>query len=161
MAKIEFKVATIEDAPVIFSLLEKLSQDLDKENEFSGSVKALEKYGFSEPSAFEAILASQNNKPLGLILFFYEFSTWRGKPGLFIQDLYVSPKARGLGLGAGLIKEAIKRGQLKDVVYVDLAVHNSNTDTFGFYENIGFIEINDKKTFLLEGKPFDMMRENK
>ncbi len=46
MAKIEFKVATIEDAPVIFSLLEELSQDLDKENEFSGSVTALEKYGF-------------------------------------------------------------------------------------------------------------------
>ena len=80
--------------------------------------------------------------------------------GLFIQDLYVSPKSRGLGLGAGLIKEAIKRGQLKDVVYVNLAVHNSNTDTLGFYENIGFIEINDKKTLLLEGKPFDMLREN-
>ena len=161
MGKIEFKVATIEDAPVIFSLLEKLSQDLDKENEFSGSVTALEKYGFSEPPAFEAILASQTNKPLGLALFFYEFSTWRGKPGLFIQDLYVSPKARGLGLGAGLIKEAVKRGQSKDIAYVDLAVHNSNTDTFGFYENIGFIEINDKKTLLLEGKPFDMLRENK
>ena len=160
MGKIEFKVATIEDAPAIFSLLEKLSQDLDKEKEFSGSVKALEKYGFSEPPAFEAILASQNNKPLGLALFFYEFSTWRGKSGLYIQDLYVTPKARGLGLGAGLIKEAIKRGQLKDVVYVNLAVHNSNPDTLGFYENIGFIEINDKKTLLLEGKPFDMLREN-
>ena len=73
MGKIEFKIATIEDAPVIFSLLEKLSQDLDKENEFSGSVTALEKYGFSEPPAFEAILAFQNNKPLGLVLFFYEF----------------------------------------------------------------------------------------
>ena len=95
-----------------------------------------------------------------MALFFYEFSTWRGKSGLYIQDLYVTPKSRGLGLGAGLIKEAIKRGQLKDVVYVNLAVHNSNNDTLGFYENIGFIEINDKKMLLLEGKPFDMLREN-
>lgn len=155
MKIITLKIAEKEEAPILCGLLKNLARDLGKENEFSGSAEAIEKFGFSSSPAFEAIIAWQGETAVGFILFFYEFSTWRGQPGVYVQDLFVASQARGLGLGERLTYAAVERAKERGVTYMRLAVHNGNEGGFGFYKAMGFEAVTDETTLLLEGEAFD------
>ncbi|WP_417318617.1 GNAT family N-acetyltransferase [Emcibacter sp.] len=150
MTAIILKRAEKKDAGVLIEMLSQLSRDLNKEYKFSGSVEALEKFGFSDAPAFEAIIAWRDGEALGFILYFYEFSTWRGAPGIYVQDLFVKAEARGLGLGESLTTAAIKRGKEKEAVYMRLMVHGSNEAGFGFYNATGFKAVEGETTMLME-----------
>lgn len=143
-----------KDAPHVLAMLQELARELDKEDENRGSLKALETYGFGSTAAFEAILAWKDDAPVGLILFFYEFSTWRGRPGVYIQDFYVAPEARSTGLGLRLTAAAAARGHKRGATYLRLAVHHGNDDGMGFYLANGFAPVEDETVMLLEGAAF-------
>lgn len=155
MDNINLSVAEKKDASVLFDFLKQLAHGLGKEKDFKGSIEAIAKFGFGTPPAFEAIIAWQGNTPLGFILYFYEFSTWRGLPGIYVQDLFVTSKARGLGLGGRLTSEAIARGKKREATYMRLAVHEGNDLGSKFYQAMGFEAITNETIFLLEGQAFD------
>ena len=157
MSEISLKPATKDDVQVLFDLLSRLARELGKDDEFDGSPKALEKYGFASPPAFEAIIAWRDQEPLGMILYFFEFSTWRGKPGIFVQDFYVRPDARGLGLGRKLTAAAAAAGAAKGATYMELAVHDDNDSGLGFYQANGFVPVEGETVMLLDGEAFKGM----
>ncbi|MFC7050111.1 GNAT family N-acetyltransferase [Emcibacter nanhaiensis] len=155
MTEITYRLAASGDAGVLYDMLRLLAHDLGKEHEFSGSREALLKYGFSETPAFEAIIAWRGEEPLGFILYFYEFSTWRGAPGIYVQDLYVKQEARGLGLGHRLTCAAMALAKKREAVYMRLMVHGDNQAGFGFYNAIGFKAVEGETVMLLEMKDID------
>jgi len=157
MSEISLKHATKEDAQVLHDLLSKLASELGKRDEFRGSAEALEAYGFAAPPAFDAIIAWRGDEALGLILYFFEFSTWRGTPGVYVQDFYVSPSARGLGLGQKLTSAAAHAGAGRGATYMRLAVHDGNDAGMGFYKATGFMQVDDETTMLLDGHDFERM----
>jgi len=155
MSELRLSKAGSDDAPVLFDLLQQLARDLGKEQEFRGSLASLVAYGFASTPAFEAIIAWRGKTPLGFILFFREFSTWRGSPGIYVQDLFVSAEARGAGLGQKLTAAAIEQGRQHGASYMRLSVHGGNEQAFRFYRSLGFKPASNETTLVLEGAPFD------
>ncbi len=99
----------------------------------------------------EVVFACLAEAPVGFALFFHNFSTFLGKPGLYLEDLFVRPAARGRGIGRRLIawlaQEALARGCAR----LDWAVLDWNTPSIGFYQRLGAVALDDWITFRLSG----------
>jgi GNAT superfamily N-acetyltransferase len=99
----------------------------------------------------EVVFACLAEAPVGFALFFYNFSTFLGKPGLYLEDLFVRPEARGRGIGrrllAWLAQEALARGCER----LDWAVLDWNTPSIGFYHSLGAVAQDEWTTFRLSG----------
>jgi GNAT superfamily N-acetyltransferase len=85
------------------------------------------------------------------VLFFREFSSWKGSPGIYVQDLYVSPDMRGTGLGAKLMKAMFEHTRDWGASYCKLTVHADNEIVIPFYEHLGFQLLENEHVLILEG----------
>ena len=125
-----------EDAGHIIKLIKRLAS---YENEPQSSIKITEadiqRDGFSEPKRFECLIAELNEAVVGFALFFNNYSTWEGRPGIYLEDLYVDEKARGLGLGKDLMAALAKLAQERDCKRLELSVLDWNP-TRDFYHAI-------------------------
>ena len=146
---IEIRAARREDAALVHRLLLDLASALGKPEGIRSSVADIERFGFGERPRFEAVLAFEGTKAVGLAVYFYEFSTWRGQPGVYVQDLYVAPRARGRGLGRELIQAVRRRAAEQGVRYVKLTVYDRNPEALAFYHGIGFESCEDELPLVL------------
>jgi GNAT superfamily N-acetyltransferase len=144
-----FRKATSDDARTIQSLLGDLARQDGAQ--MRGTADALRRYGFGANPMFQAVLAEQAGAVTGLVLFFPEFSTLRGCPGVFVQDLYVAAPARGQGLGRRLLAQAMAAAQAWDAAYLALMVDRSNTRARVFYDRCGFADRGDYDMLVLDG----------
>src|SRR5580698_7693528 len=105
----------------------------------------------------EVVFACVAGEPLGFALFFHNFSTFLGRPGIYLEDLFVLPAARGRGLGrqllAWLARTAIERGCGR----LDWAVLDWNEPSIGFYRSLGAVALEDWTTFRLSGSALEAM----
>jgi len=142
--------------PAVHAMLCALSETLDKAEAIRSTEADIERFGFGPSPAFETMLARRAGEPVGLALFFYEFSTWRGRPGVYVQDLYVAAGMRGTGLGRRLLEKVAAHAALRDAVYMRLSVHAGNDEGAGFYQRLGF-DAPDEQVLVLEGDAFASM----
>jgi GNAT superfamily N-acetyltransferase len=131
-------MATRKDLPSILRLLTELAESLGKADEMKASISELERYGFGAQPLFEAVVAFDGAVAVGLAVFFSEYSTWRGTPGVYIQDLYVTREYRGDGLGRELISAVRQRARSWGSSYVKLTVYDGNEQALDFYRRLGF-----------------------
>jgi GNAT superfamily N-acetyltransferase len=117
-----------------------------------GTPQALLCHGFGDRALFHAILAERDGTVLGMALYLPEFSTLRGSPGVLVQDLFVTPDARGLGLGPRLLSQ-VMTAQDWGATYLTLMVDRANTSARRFYERQGFQPRGDYDILVLEGAP--------
>ncbi len=101
-----------------------------------GPEAALRTGGFGPRPLFRAVIAA-NPGPLGMVIYYPDFSTHRGEPGVYVQDLWVDPATRGTGLGRRLLSEAMAQ-QDWGATYMVLGVSPENDLAIGFYMRIGF-----------------------
>jgi ribosomal protein S18 acetylase RimI-like enzyme len=143
------RAATAQDVPVILRFLQAMAAEA---GETVGSTEAsLLAHGFGPTPRFRGLIAEGSAGPLGMVLYFPEYSTWRGEMGLFVQDVYVSPEGRGLGLGRQLLAGAMARADWAPQ-FVTLMVAHSNASARGFYETLGFGLRDDADQLILEGE---------
>lgn len=156
---IEIVSATRDDAGAIHALLRALAAALNRPHDVQSKPEDIAHYGFGLSPVFETILAKRKGIAVGLVLYFYEFSTWRGCPGVYIQDLYVDDSLRGSGLGRRLLAAVSARAQEKQATYMRLSVDVGNDEGLGFYGRLGFTAPHEQ-TLVLEGAHFsDLARE--
>ena len=117
-----------------------------------GTPDALLRHGFGDRPLFHAILAERGDSVLVMALYLPEFSTLRGSPGVLVQDLFVMPQARGLGLGPRLLAQ-VMAAQDWGATYLTLMVDRDNTNARRFYTRHGFQPRGDYETLVLEGAP--------
>lgn len=142
--------AELADAPTLQILLE---EHVHHHGEIlERGVEALETYGFGPKALFRTVLAEHDGKALGFALFYPDFSTLRGKPGVLLQDIYVRPDARGLGLGRKLLARAMQEAQDWDAAFLTLMVDRSNDIAQAFYAKLGFTGRGDYDLLILEGE---------
>jgi GNAT superfamily N-acetyltransferase len=105
----------------------------------------------------EVVFACLDDTPVGFALFFHNFSTFLGKPGLYLEDLFVRPAARGLGIGKRLLvwlaRTALERGCGR----LDWAVLDWNEPSIGFYHRLGGVALDDWTTFRLSGAALERL----
>jgi len=113
LAEITIRPATAEDAEVIHAMLRALAAGLGMADQISSTAEDIRLHGFGERPAFEALIAEQDGEPLGLSLYFSSFSSWNGKRGVYLQDIFVDQRARGTGriTRAGTLRKCVRSCQ--------------------------------------------------
>lgn len=156
--EIEIGGATRDDAPAIHALLRALAVALHRPHDVQSTPDDIARYGFGPSPAFETVIARRDGEAVGLVLYFYEFSTWRGCPGVYIQDLYVDASLRGSGLGRKLLAAVAARAAQRRTRYMRLSVDVGNDEGLGFYGRLGFTAPHEQ-TLVLEGAHFARLSE--
>jgi GNAT superfamily N-acetyltransferase len=143
--------ATPADAATLVALVRELAV---YEREPLSSVKMTEadvlRDGFGPDRRFEALIAEADGRAAGFALFFHNYSTWEGRAGIYIEDIYVSEWARGLGIGRRLVAEVAAIARERGCPRVDLWVLHWNPAR-KFYERMGFTDMSDWTPYRLSG----------
>lgn len=149
------RTATAADAGAIVMLVQALAA---YEHEPPESVKLTEadvlRDGFSEPRRFEALIAELDGAPVGFALYFHNYSTWEGRAGIYIEDLFVLESTRGQGIGRQLITAVAAIAQQRGCPRVDLNVLDWNP-TREFYHRLDITHMQDERQAWL---PYRMRR---
>lgn len=106
--------------------------------------------GFGQRPCFECLLAEVDGAPVGFALFLENYSTFEGRPGIFVEDLYVAEAARGLGIGRQLLARLARIAVERDCPRLDLSVLHWNPAR-GFYDRLGFRHMADWLSYRLAG----------
>ena len=129
--------ATPADIPAIHRLIVELAIYEKEPDAVKATLADLERALFGDRPAAECVLADLDGQPVGLALFFTNFSTWTGKPGLYLEDLFVMPAARGSGLGKALLVHLAGLCVARGYGRFEWSVLDWNTPAIGFYKALG------------------------
>jgi GNAT superfamily N-acetyltransferase len=152
---ITYRRAEADDAALLHTLLTEMASA--EGGRIKGSPETLLRHGFGPDPRFRAVLAF-DAQPLGMALFFPEYSSWRGQMGLYVQDLYLRPPARGKGLGRGLMAAALDEAADWQPQFLTLMVQRKNTVAQGFYAALGFALRDPSDQLILEGEGLAALR---
>jgi GNAT superfamily N-acetyltransferase len=129
--------ATATDAPLILDFIRGLAAYERAPEKVIATEDDLLRDGFSENPKFRVVIAEWEGNPAGFALFFYNYSTWDGKPGLFLEDLFVRPEFRGNGIGKSLLLHLARIAVRENCSRFVWNVLDWNTPAIEFYESLG------------------------
>lgn len=141
--------ATQEDMPAVLQLIKELAAFENEPDAVVVTVEELVADGFSHDPLFYAFVAQEQDAIIGMALFYYRYSTWKGKT-IHLEDLIFTQAMRGTGAGAALYKEVIKFGKNAGVRRIEWAVLNWNTHAIDFYKRSGATVFTDWLTVQMD-----------
>ena len=136
MSDIRIRFATADDVGLLLTFIRALAAYERKPDAVAASEDDLLRYGFGAERRFEAIIAFAGDEPAGFALFFPDFSTWRGRPGLYLEDIFVHEWARRLGVGRRLVTRLAAIAIERDWSALRFMVLDWNPAR-GFYHRLG------------------------
>ncbi len=136
---IEIRPAAASDAEAIHRMILALADGMGMADQIRSSPEDFRRHGFGDQPVFEALIAERDGVAMGLCLYFSSFSSWAGKRGVYVQDIYVDQAARGTGLGRRLLAETARRAVAQGAVFMRLAVDKDNRLAREFYAKAGMI----------------------
>ncbi len=145
----QIRKAVPSDTPVIFDLIKKLAVYEKLEDDVITSVEELQENIFSKNFA-KVLIAEESGKPVGFALYFYNFSTFVGKPGIYLEDLFVEPEYRGKGYGKALLIALAKIAKAEDCGRFEWSVLDWNTPSIEFYKALGAKPMDEWTVFRLD-----------
>jgi GNAT superfamily N-acetyltransferase len=145
----QIRPARVEDVPVILQLIRDLATYERAPDEVTATEEQLVDVLFGERPAAEVLLAFEGKSPVGFAVYFYNFSTWLGRPGLYLEDLFVNPEKRGKGYGRALLVELAKIARDRGCGRMEWAVLNWNEPAIKFYRALGAKPMDEWTVFRL------------
>lgn len=145
---ITIRKAQRSDVSLVFQFVCELAQYEKMESEVVTNEAMLEEELFDKGSA-EVIFAMVDGKEVGFALFFHNFSTFKGKRGLYLEDLFVRPEYRGRGCGKSLLSELIRIAKERKYGRVEWMCLDWNTPSIEFYRSMGAVQMDDRRLFRL------------
>ena len=137
-----------QDIPVILNFIRQLAEYEKLSHEVVVNEELIKKSLFlSDHKAAYCILAFSDNQPAGFALYFKNFSTFKGRPGIYLEDLFVDPKYRGKGIGKKLLQELARRALESNFARLEWSVLDWNPPAIQFYESIGAKKMEEWFTF--------------
>lgn len=145
---IKIRKAVREDVVLILEFIRGIARYEKMENEVEATVELLEQQLFDHQRA-EVIFAMEDNKEVGFALFFHNFSTFVGKSGIYLEDLYVYPEFRGRGYGKALFLELVRIANERGCGRMEWVCLNWNKSSIDFYRSMGAVSLDEWKTYRL------------
>ncbi len=143
--------ATKNDMPSVLELIQELAIFEKEPDAVVVTVDDLVRDGFSENPLFQCFVAEVENEIIGMALYYYRYSTWKGKT-IHLEDLIVKENKRGTGAGFALYKEIIKQGKAENVRRIEWNVLDWNTPAIDFYEKSGAKVLGDWRVVHMDDK---------
>lgn len=148
----------IEDVPAVLRLIKELATFEKEPNAVVVTVADLERDGFGESPLFHTFIAEENEEIVGMALYYYRYSTWKGKT-IHLEDLIVKEEKRGAGLGFKLYSEVIAQGKCDGVRRIEWNVLDWNRPAIEFYEKSGAKVLKDWLVAQMDEKGIDAFLE--
>jgi GNAT superfamily N-acetyltransferase len=149
IADFQIRSARVDDVPIVLGLIRDLATYERAPDEVTATEEQLVDVLFGERPAAEVLLAFEDASPVGFAVYFYNFSTWLGRPGLYLEDLFVKPEKRGKGYGRALLVELAKIARDRGCGRMEWAVLNWNEPAIKFYQTLGAKPMNEWTVFRL------------
>jgi GNAT superfamily N-acetyltransferase len=150
--------ATPADIPTLLTLIGELAEFERLGHEVVVTEATLSEALFAERPVVETVVARVDGDVAGFALFFHNFSTFLGRPGLYLEDLYVRPTFRGQGVGRGLLVHVASLAGARGCGRMEWSVLNWNRRAVGFYESLGARPVNDWTVYRLDRVALDALQ---
>ena len=158
MENTSYRFANKNDAPIILGFIKKLAEYENMSDDVVATEELLEKWIFDEKKA-EVIFALEGETVVGMALFFHNFSTFLGRAGIWLEDLFVLPEFRGKGYGKGLLKQLAKIAVERGCGRLEWYCLDWNQPSIDFYRSFGAVALDDWTTYRLSGDTLKKMAE--
>ena len=146
----QIRRATINDLEFIHACIHALADFEQLANVCLATIEILEKSLFNENPIAHALIVSYNNENVGLAIYFHNFSTFTGRNGLYVEDLYISPEFRGKGIGEAVFKYLAKIAVEKDCSRFEFQCLDWNDSAIKFYKRMGAFKMDGWSTFRIQ-----------
>ena len=151
MEKLQIRSATDADVPIILSLIRELAEYEREPNAVVASEAGLREVLFGAKPSAEVLLGLEEGEPVGFAVFFHNFSTWLGRPGLYLEDLFVRPEKRGKGYGRAFLERLAQIAKERGCGRMEWAVLDWNEPAIQFYRKLGAQPMDEWTVFRLTG----------
>ena len=156
----QIRKAVEADAPIILNLITQLAVYEKLEHEVVTNAEELREQIFVNRYA-HVLIAEEDNKPVGFALYFFNFSTFVGKPGLYLEDLFIEPEHRGKGYGKKLLIELANIAQNKNCGRMEWSVLDWNQPSIDFYKSLSAKPMDEWTVFRLTQNEINHLAEQK
>ena len=146
----QMRFATIDDVPLILNFIRELADYEHMLNEVVATEELLREWLFEKNKA-EVIIGELNGEPVAFALFFHNFSTFLGRAGIYLEDLYVRPEARGNGFGTRMLKYLAKLAVERGCGRLEWWCLDWNTNSIEFYLSLGAEAMSDWTVYRITG----------
>jgi GNAT superfamily N-acetyltransferase len=153
------RFATPTDVPTVLRFIRELADYEREADKVVATEELLQEALFATPPAAEALIAERDGQPIGMALFFHNFSTWTGWRGLYLEDLYVTPEARGTGAGTALLKRLAAIAKERGCARFEWSVLTWNTPAIEFYRSLGAVSMEDWRVNRVTGDALDRLAD--
>src|SRR5438270_7536098 len=154
---LSLRPATRADVPLILQLVRELATYVRAPDAVVATEADFLRDGFGHSPHFHVLLASWNREPAGFALYFYNWSTWLGRKGLYLEDLFVRPEFRGKGIGRSLLAELARIAVARKCGRLEWAVLDWNAPALGFYEKLGARAMSEWRVHRLTGSALEAL----
>lgn len=158
-AQITIRHGRPEDAETIHAALLGIAETVGELHKVTSTPDDIRRFGFGANPAFETLIAEADGIFAGLCLYFPSFSTWQGRPGAYVQDLYVAENFRGLGVGEKLLRRLAAVTRKRGGCYIRLSVDTENFRAQAFYQRIGIRPVKDEQIHAAYRQDFDALAD--
>jgi GNAT superfamily N-acetyltransferase len=157
VARAEIRPATEDDVPIILSLIRELAEYERLSHEVVATEGLLRESLFGERRGAEVLIACCKGAPAGFALFFHSFSTFLGRPGIYLEDLYVKPEFRGRGIGRALLTHLARLAKERGCGRLEWAVLDWNEPAIKLYKSIGAVPMDEWTVYRVTGEALETL----
>lgn len=159
--KVRIERATERNVPLILKFIQKLAAYERLSHEVVATEDKLQEALFGPKPAAEVLLAYLDGEPVGFALYFSTFSTFLGRPGIYLEDLFVEPNYRGSGIGKALLVSVAKEAKARGCGRLEWSVLDWNQPAIDFYKSLGAVAKDEWTIYRLTGEPLDQLAEQR
>ena len=156
---LQIRFATEADVPLIFQFIKDLAEYERLAHAVVTNEDVLRRTLFGNPRFAEVLIAEDETGPVGFALFFHNFSTFLGVPGIYLEDLFVRPETRGKGYGKALLSKLASIAKERGCGRVEWAVLNWNEPAIGFYKSLGARPQDEWQVYRVTGEALDRLAD--
>ena len=157
MSELRIEKAVPNDVPLILEFVRKLAEYEKLSDSVEATEEGLHETLFGPNPSAHTLLAYDGDEPVGFAIYFFNYSTFMGRPGLYLEDLFVRPEARGKGFGRALLQHLAGIAIERQCRRMEWAVLDWNEPAIGFYKKLGADAMDDWTVFRLSGKALEDM----